>query len=115
MAMQEAEAECIRTGGGHLASIHSDAQRDAIAALGVDVWIGFHDRHSEAGCGGQGHHLDADEMTFIWTDGSPSDYMDWADGEPNDWGSVDADCGNGDDETDCTHMQSPRCHHHLQR
>ena len=93
--MQEAETVCIRA-GGHLASIHSDAQRDGITALGVDgAWIGLHDRHSEAGCATSG---------FIWTDGSAADYTQWASGEPNDWAVGAANCGNSGNE-DCVRVR----------
>ena len=52
--MWDAEDECVAQ-GGHLASIHSDDDKEAIASLGNtnDMWIGFHDSFSEAGCTGQ--------------------------------------------------------------
>jgi hypothetical protein len=74
-SMQEAELACVSL-GGHLASVHSDAQRDAIGAIGANSWIGLNDMHREAGC---------DATGFLWTDGSATDYTNWADGEPNDW------------------------------
>ena len=37
------------------------------------AWLGFTDS--------------AEEGTFVWSDGSPSnDYANWAAGEPNEWG-----------------------------
>ena len=40
----QAEADCVRR-GGHLASIHSNAENDAIRALchPDECWIGFND------------------------------------------------------------------------
>jgi hypothetical protein len=91
-----AEDACLRN-GGHLASIHSQDEQDTIAALipdGGRAWNGFHDRHAEQGC---------DDLGFIWTDGSPTDYTNWAEGEPNDWLSGSPHC-DGTGNEDCTEM-----------
>eukprot|EP01046_Picozoa_sp_COSAG06_P040967 COSAG06_NODE_5022_length_3783_cov_3.150109_2_plen_967_part_01 len=48
----EAEFQCV-IGGGHLASIHSDAAQamlDDLIPDGGRAWIGYHDRFQEAGC-----------------------------------------------------------------
>ena len=42
----------------------------------VELWIGLHDRDSEAGCG---------RDMFMWTDATPTHYEAWSAGEPNDW------------------------------
>ena len=75
-----AEIECVRS-GGHLASIHSTAQNDAVKTLAGSepVWLGFHDLHREAGCfdrdredwtnSDPGHGSNV-QLGFIWTDGS---------------------------------------------
>ena len=70
---QTAEDTCVSE-GGHLASVHSQANADAIETLvGNTAWIGFTDS--------------AEEGKFVWSDGSPSnDYDNWAAGEPNEWG-----------------------------
>jgi hypothetical protein len=73
-----AEDECIAR-GGHLASAHGphdQAVWEQLVPAGARVWIGMHDRESEAGCDGQ---------TFRWTDGTDTDFMNWSAGEPNDW------------------------------
>ena len=74
LPMQDAETACTVL-GGHLASIHNEDQQAAIGALGANgAWIGFHDRHSEAGCTGQSNDV-AEEGGFIWTDGTPTDFL----------------------------------------
>jgi hypothetical protein len=75
----EAEAACVED-GGHLASIHSESDRENIASIGYgagsSIWIGLHDSYHEAGCNGR---------LFVWTDGTETDFMAWSTGEPNDW------------------------------
>jgi hypothetical protein len=72
-----AEDTCVAA-GGHLASVHSQANADAFHTLVSDhgagtAWLGFTDS--------------VEEGTFIWADGSSnSDYANWASGEPNEWG-----------------------------
>jgi hypothetical protein len=105
-----AEFQCI-IGGGHLASLHSEADSDTLDAMiddngGGSTWIGYHDRAAEAGCtddrhAGIGGLIEA--TTFIWTDGTESDYEDWAGGEPNDWQDGQARC-DGTGNEDCTEI-----------
>jgi len=104
--MQDAETACTVL-GGHLAAIHNPTQQAAIGALSADgAWIGFHDRHSEAGCTGQSNGV-GEAGGFIWTDGSPTDYLAWADGEPNDWeGGVENCDGSATVGEDCTHVNA---------
>jgi CotH kinase protein/Lectin C-type domain/Putative metal-binding motif len=76
-----AEFDC-QAQGGHLVSIHSIEEFQAISTkaemLGIgDFWIGFND--------------EAIENTFVWTDGTPVDFTLWSAGEPNDYGSGE-DC-----------------------
>ena len=63
-----AELECVKR-GGHLPSIHSQADYDAVKEVvgGTDwaTWIGGHDRVG----GGPGR--------WAWTDGTPWDWEDW--------------------------------------
>lgn len=78
-----AEQACVDQYGGHLASIHSQAEDDFISGLvdpndagGITAWIGgFAAGGFTAGPGG----------TYDWTDGSPWDYQNWrlTTGEPN--------------------------------
>jgi hypothetical protein len=107
--MKEAEYACS-TLGGHLASLHSQADQDLVNSM-VDksVWIGYHDQHVE-GCSRNSncdHDCPVLETGFIWSDGTANDYANWADGEPNDWHGSDSDCSqdssNGGIE-DCTEM-----------
>jgi hypothetical protein len=103
--MQDAETACTVM-GGHLASIHNPTQQAAVQAAGGDgAWIGFHDRHSEAGCTGQANAV-GEAGGFIWTDGSPSDFLAWGGGEPNDWQDGAAHCdGTSTVGEDCTHVR----------
>ena len=61
--------------GGHLASIHSDADQEKVFSLsgmeaaGQKAWIGLHDRDLEAGCAGS---------SFSWIDGTINDYGNWS-------------------------------------
>ena len=101
-----AEDWCVRR-GGHLASIHSAADQNALQILighnadwpnetpwDVDaVWIGFHDIHSEGGCNGD---------AFVWSDGTHTDFTSWSVGEPNDWNTVDG-VGGSNCVTDYVH------------
>ena len=83
--------------GCNLASAHSQADQDAIDDLipaGQTAWIGFHDSHNEGGC---------EQLSFIWFDGTPTDYTNWAGGEPNDWQAGVAHC-DGTGNEDCTEM-----------
>ena len=70
------------------------------------AWIGYHDRAAEAGCTddrhqGIGGNIQA--SSFVWTDGTASDYENWATGEPNDWQAGQARC-DGSGNEDCTEM-----------
>ncbi len=78
----EAEQACIDDFGGHLASIHSEAEDDFISALvdpdaegGITASIGGFEPGGF--CGGP-------DAIYTWTDGSPWDYSNWrAPREPN--------------------------------
>ena len=102
----EAEFQCI-TLGGHLASLHSQEDQDLVADMVLGTaWIGYHDRFEEAGCTDDRHQGIGGEIaatSFIWTDGTASDYENWAGGEPNDWQDGVARC-DGTGNEDCTEM-----------
>ncbi len=106
LSMQDAETACTVL-GGHLAAIHNPTQQAAIGALSADgAWIGFHDRHSEAGCTGQSNGV-GEAGGFIWTDGSPTDFLAWGAGEPNDWEGGLANCDTTSTVgEDCTHVRA---------
>jgi len=53
--------------GGDLASITSDAERDAVLAIGTECWIGARKLPG---------------MTWEWSDGTPWGYTMWCPGEP---------------------------------
>lgn len=75
----DAEAYC-NSFGGHLASIHSQAEEDFLYSLlgAVSItWLGATDKNQEG--------------VFVWTDGSDWDYSNWDSGEPNQ-GPGDGDC-----------------------
>ncbi|XP_078090860.1 C-type lectin mannose-binding isoform-like isoform X3 [Mustelus asterias] len=73
----DAELHCQRLAqGGHLASIHGMLQNALITRLMIKVkrhrfraWIGLHDFFKEG--------------TFLWTDGTPTDFTYWFPHEPN--------------------------------
>ena len=112
VSVSAAEDSCL-TDGGFLASIHSQAEQDLVASFVTDrAWIGYHDRDQEAGCTdgrheGIGGNIEA--LTFVWMDGTPSDYENWSAGEPNDWhtGTGDARC-DGTGHEDCTEIMASR-------
>jgi hypothetical protein len=61
--------------GGHLASIRSESQNNAVMAMRPgDAWIGFHDMQTESFCS---------DDTFMWIDGLSKVYTKWAANEPN--------------------------------
>ena len=105
LTMPAASDACIMV-GGHLASAHSQTDGDAFAELvsGNTAWIGYHDMGFEAGCTDDRHPGiggDVEAVSFVWTDGTPSDYENWASGEPNDWQDGAAQC-DGTGNEDCT-------------
>ena len=73
---------------GHLASIHSDEEKDFVVGLHVDdsiiTWLGGK-RDPVNPVNTDGTH------NFFWTDGTPWEYDYWEDGEPNNVGEVE-DC-----------------------
>ena len=96
----EAEAVCV-AGGGHLTSIHSVEENDAVRSLATEtcgdtsgVWIGANDFDEEG--------------TFAWSDGSAFDFVAWSADEPNDFndnedvGEMWADSSWNDAATDGT-------------
>jgi hypothetical protein len=73
-----AQAACQLYGATtHLASIHGQAEHDAVVAAisasdpAADWWIGLNDLTSEG--------------TFTWIDATSVDYLKWRDMEPNDY------------------------------
>jgi len=78
---QSAETDCINV-GGHLASIHSETEKDFVCSIIVNkvrTWLGASDIVTE----GQ----------WVWTDGTPWDFVDWTSDQPS----------NGSGE-DCLYM-----------
>ena len=110
LSKPDAEFQCI-INGGHLASLHSEADSDLLDDLidgngGGSTWIGYHDRAAEAGCTDDRHQGiggNIESASFVWTDGTASDYEDWAGGEPNDWQAGQARC-DGSGNEDCTEI-----------
>ena len=82
---QVAEDDCVSR-GGHLASIHSDAELSTMSKLfsrmvHLHVWIGATNSRPAAQCDGS---------DFQWSDGSPMDYTAWSMHEPSSCASVAA-------------------------
>ena len=65
----DAEAFCVSL-GGHLVTINSQVENDWLVSIGFTAMIGLTDQ--------------AEEGTFVWADGSPSDgFLGWPGHEPN--------------------------------
>ncbi|TKR82375.1 hypothetical protein L596_016112 [Steinernema carpocapsae] len=78
MKWEDAENFCL-TQGGHLASIHSDAENEFVADLASthknfqyadQTWIG-------------GYSKSHSNMDWAWTDGTPYDYHNWQQKQPD--------------------------------
>ena len=81
-AYVQAQEDCVAR-GGNLASIRNQSEQQQLvtASLGLwwsSWWIGLDDIEEEG--------------TFVWQDGTPTDYTAWANNEPND--SNGEDCGH---------------------
>ncbi|XP_063066766.1 macrophage mannose receptor 1, partial [Engraulis encrasicolus] len=77
----DAEQYCVRQ-GGHLASIHSPEEVGFfVAHMPSTSWVGLSDSQTEG--------------TWVWTDGSASDYLSWETDQPDNWQ------GN----EDCVHLR----------
>ncbi|XP_029437627.1 lectin-like [Rhinatrema bivittatum] len=77
----EAELYCQRQiPGGHLASLHSVEENDFILNLCNRniIWIGASDSYKD--------------RSFLWTDGSSLDFVNWSSGEPNNFQGVREAC-----------------------
>ncbi|XP_022112054.1 lectin-like [Acanthaster planci] len=73
-----AEQRCVAD-GAHLTSVHSAEEDDFLNQLSQQgtagnkhTWIGLNDHQAEG--------------SYVWTDGSPTDYLNWHKGEPNNHG-----------------------------
>jgi hypothetical protein len=78
-----AEQICVGTFGGHLASIHSQAEDDFVSALVDPAAVGG----ITASIGGSaaGGFCSGPAASYAWTDGSAWDFANWrsSTGEPN--------------------------------
>uniref|UniRef100_A0A3P9J6E8 C-type lectin domain-containing protein n=1 Tax=Oryzias latipes TaxID=8090 RepID=A0A3P9J6E8_ORYLA len=87
---QDAEDHCSRQ-QGHLASIHSQEELSFLTgekrSRPTSAWVGLNDIKSE--------------NQFVYTDGTPADFLPWAPGQPDNW----------QDNEDCVHL---RGHNHVQ-
>ncbi|XP_061732556.1 macrophage mannose receptor 1 isoform X2 [Nerophis ophidion] len=73
----DAEAYCV-AGQGHLVSFHSQEELSfLIAHMPGQSWVGLSDIKIES--------------QFVYTDGTPSDFLPWAPDQPNNWQN-DEDC-----------------------
>ncbi|XP_077993134.1 macrophage mannose receptor 1-like [Glandiceps talaboti] len=85
LSWDDALLDC-RNRGGDLASFHSDDElryvktNSKVINFIDEFWIGLNDKDDENG--------------FVWSDGSPVNFVTWDDGEPNDY----------NDEEDCVEM-----------
>lgn len=91
MATPAAEQVCVERYGGHLASIHSEAQNEFIGSL-VDP-AGAGDRSARVG--GVGTFCQGPNATYAWTDGSPWDFDDWRPPHQNNWYIQEPSCSAG--------------------
>ncbi|KAM7392700.1 hypothetical protein PAMA_007697 [Pampus argenteus] len=68
---QDAESYC-NTDQGHLASFHSVEDLSFLTAhIAGPAWVGLNDINVE--------------NTFVYTDGTPADFLQWATGQPDNW------------------------------
>jgi hypothetical protein len=75
-----AEEYCINNYGTHLASIHSAYENECLASKVIpeggdnQAWTGFTDNPPYS----------PEKLTFVWSDGTPDNYLNWNAGEPSD-------------------------------
>merc|ERR1712115_318448 len=81
----QAQKNCQKE-GGHLASIHSEAENNFVANLtnGVSIWVGG--------------TYDPTNQTWMWVDGSPLTFTGWPDDEPSGDGNCMLTNWGGDGE-----------------
>lgn len=101
-----------------LASVHSDNEKAFVNTVlaendpgnardrEYEFWIGFKDWT---------HWGSSDLTTFVWSDGSPIDYVNWAVGEPNDNYYMDGLCVEmyAHDDYDIGHWNDLNCEREL--
>ncbi|GLD55459.1 macrophage mannose receptor 1 [Lates japonicus] len=78
---QDAEAHCTRE-QGHLASFHSQEELSFLTAhMPGEAWVGLNDINVE--------------NQFVYTDGTPADFLPWGPNQPDNW----------QDNEDCVHLR----------
>ena len=77
MSWNDARTYCQTTHSTELASIHSLQDNTVAASAMGRGWIGFNDITTDG--------------TWVWSDGTPSDYTIWSPNEPN--GGTNENCG----------------------
>lgn len=88
----DGEARC-ELFGAHLASVGSDIEQQVLLNL-----PGMEEAASQYGNVWVGLMMTSQETGYEWTDGSPSDYLNWAEGQPNSHEGREA-CGSADATT----------------
>ncbi|KAK6754704.1 hypothetical protein RB195_013596 [Necator americanus] len=78
-SFDEAEEICVHY-GGHLVSIHSQAENDFVHSMTYPLTS--HSYNEMVWLGGRRASPPFDNQ-WTWTDGSPFDYTNWDDGEPD--------------------------------
>ncbi|XP_036384637.1 C-type mannose receptor 2 [Megalops cyprinoides] len=92
----DAQAYCINQ-NGNLASVHSQEEMSILTAhMTRSSWVGLNDKASEG--------------NFVWSDGTPTDFLLWDNNQPDNWqGNEDCVQVRGVDHSNPGHFNDQFC------